>query len=66
MLQVFSIVRETTVSRTLIYHVSRKTHVSESNIRALKVGLKHRLDPRIVLHAISQTVAINGDDIVLL
>lgn len=66
MLQVFFVVGESLVPRSLINHISGKTHVPETHILALKMVLEHRLDPGGMLHSVGQTIAVNGDDIVLL
>ena len=65
MLQVLSIVRETLVPGALVDHVSREAHVPEADVQAFQLTLQNGLDPRSVLHAVGESVAINGDNVVL-
>ena len=66
MLQVFRVVGEALVARTLINHVARETHVTEANLFALQVRLQHRFDPGVMLHSVGQAVPEDGDDVVWL
>ena len=66
MLQIFFVVGEAFVPRTLIDHVAGKTHVAEANIHTFQVCLQCRFNPRIVLHTIRQTIAENCNDVTFL
>ena len=65
-LQVLGIVGETLIAGSLVDHVSRKAHVAETDVHALQLALQNRFDPRVMLHSVGQTIAVNGDHIIWL
>jgi len=48
------------------FHVPPKAHVPEADLHALQVTLQHGVQPRIVLHPVGESVAIDRYNIVLL
>ena len=65
-LQVLGVIREPLVPRSPVDHIAGEAHVPEANIHATQVRLQNRLNPRVMLHAISEPIAEDGDNVVLL
>ena len=64
MLQVFGVIGETLVTRPFVDHITGETHVSEADLLACQLSLQIGFYPRIVLHAIRQTVSIHRNNVV--
>ena len=65
-LQILGIFGEALVAGFLVNPIPGEAHVAEADVHAFQLALQNRLNPRVVLHPVGETIAVNGDHVIWL